>query len=42
MAQIRHRHFTPSTKTHEIDLKFFLFQIERKTLKVMIYVGITG
>ena len=36
------RRFTHSTKTYESDLNFFLFQIERKTLKVMIYVGITS
>jgi len=40
MAQIRHicgnnkaRRFTHSTESHEIDLKIFFFQIERKTSK---------
>jgi len=40
MAQTRHkcvnneaRRFTHSTESHEIDLKIFFFQIERKTSK---------
>ncbi len=40
MAQIRHKcvhnkaqRFTHSTEGHEIDLKKFFFQIERKTSK---------
>ena len=49
MAQTRHkcvnneaRRFIHSTDSHEIDLKIFFFQIGRKTLKVMICVGITS
>ena len=33
MAQIRHQRFIHSTVSHEIDLKIFFFQIERKTSK---------
>tara|TARA_R110000737_G_C14255450_1_gene427472 strand:+ start:134 stop:283 length:150 start_codon:yes stop_codon:yes gene_type:complete len=34
--------FTHSTKTHEKSFITFLFQIERKTSKVMISVGIAS
>ena len=49
MAQTRRKcvqneaqRFTHSTKSYEKSFFTFLFQIERKTLKVMIYVGITS